>query len=583
MATFIRLVDYDSSEEKEKEFFNSNNFYTVNNLNNLKKIPRSPIAYWASNKTIDIFDKHKNLEKIVDLRSGISTGDNDRFYRFWFEPKINDILFNGTEEITTIDNEIKQKEKWVIIITGGENRKWYGNQESVLNLQNNAYEIRNSDNNYRLRTTKYYFLKGITWSRISSDTIAFRLKTTNVTFGENSPSLFIKGKEEYYLSILNSKVTHHFLSYINPTLSFQVIDLARIPIIEDKITETSAISEKCIVISRDEWNSQEISWDFVKNDLISHKPEIKKLSHAYKNYCEYWKEKFFQLHKNEEELNKIFIEIYGLQDELTPDVPLEDITILNDETEIKNKELVFKKEIIIKQFISYSVGCMFGRYSLDKEGLILANQGETINEFHQKITNPRFTPDDDNIIPVLGDEYFKDDIIDRFKEFLRVTFDRETLAENLDFIADAFERNKNETSEQTLRRYFVNQFFYDHCKMYKNRPIYWLFTSGPEKAFNALIYMHRYNRELLAKMRMDYLHELQSKLEAKKETIVKGSSNGQETTRVQQQLTRLNKQLEELARYDEILKHIADQYIEIDLDDGVKANYKKFTGLVAEI
>jgi type II restriction/modification system DNA methylase subunit YeeA len=590
MPTFVRLVDYNSSIEKEREFFNDYNLFKIDNQEIFYNIPGNPIAYWATKKIRNIFSKSQILKNFAESKQGLITGDNDKFLRFWTEVNYNSIGFGINKNSET---KILNK-KWYPYNKGGECRKWYGNNGFLVNWKNDGEEIKKFvDEKGKMRSrpqnTEDYFKEGITWTAVaSSSSFGVRTQIKGTIFSNAGMAIFPNDEVRIFLtSLLNSKICLNFLSIISLTINFNAGDLGKIPVlIPESISEKILIEKltnECMNISKNEWDSYECSWDFKTNPLINGNDQQKTIKDAVNKYCSYWSEKFYQLHENEEELNRIFIDIYDLNDELTPNIPLEDITILNDETKIKNNEIHFNKDVIIKQFISYSIGCMFGRYSPDKEGLILANQGETIEDFNKKVTNPSFTPDDDNIIPVLSDEYFKDDIVDRFKEFLRVTFGKETLAENLDFIADALERNKNETSEQTTRRYFLSQFFSDHCKMYNNRPIYWLFTSGPKKAFNALIYMHRYNKELLAKMRVDYLNELQSKLDAKKETLKTNSSDNQEKNRKQQQLIKLNKQLEELTKYHDLLKHVADQYIEIDLDDGVKVNYEKFKGLVEEI
>jgi type II restriction/modification system DNA methylase subunit YeeA len=586
MPTFICLVDYDSSLEKMNEFFNTNNYFFKKKQSDFLELPGAPISYRTTEKIKNIFRDNQKLGNVADFKTGITTGDNNIFMRHWFEVDISSISFHSEN----INESIFNKSRWFPCKSGGVFRKWYGNNDLVVDYENNGYKIKNfiDDNGKRkstIRNEKYYFKESISWSKISSEKINVRFYSSGFLFDAVGLSAFGEHTQLLYiLAFLNSKISNLLLNCLKEGLSVLVGNLVDLPIIFSLKKEKIIINyvNNSIDISREYWDTQETSWNFQKNSLI-YKSDSKKIKEVYDNYCIYWKEKFLKLHKNEEDLNKLFIDIYELKNELTPEVLLKDITILKDETEIKNNELVFKRDVIIKQFISYAIGCMFGRYSPDKEGLILANQGETIEDFNQKVTNPSFTPDDDNIIPVLGDEYFKDDVVDRFKEFLRVTFGKETFAENLDFIADALEKNKNETSEQTIRRYFVNQFFHDHCKMYKNRPIYWLFTSGPEKAFNVLIYMHRYNRELLAKMRVDYLHELQSKLETKKTTLITSASDSLEKNRKHQQLIKLNKQLEELTKYDDLLKHIADQYMEIDLDDGVTVIYEKFKGLVAEI
>jgi type II restriction/modification system DNA methylase subunit YeeA len=503
------------------------------------------------------------------------TGDNKRFLRYWFEISNNKTGFG-------FENNVKAEEsgkKWFPYNKGGEYRKWYGNNDYVVNWENDGYEIKENtkqtypqlgDNlGWKISNEPYYFRKGITWTLTSSSKFGVRYKTEGFIFDVNGMSLFPHNKDmEYITAFMSSIVCFDLLRIINPTIAFQVGDIAKLPIIfpysEETRTNINHITKSCIDISREEWNSRDTSWDFKKNELLRRKTSDK-IKDAYNNYCVYWKEQFFKLQSNEEELNRIFIDIYDLSDEMTPDVALADITILKEESEIKDGELVFKKEVIVKQFISYAIGCMFGRYSLDKEGLILANKGENIKDFLAKVPAPSFMPDDDNIIPVLEDEYFKDDIVSRFKEFLKVTFGAESLAENLDFIAGALSKTKKggESSEKIIRDYFLKSFFKDHARTYQKRPIYWLFTSGKGRGFNALVYMHRYDKTLLAKMRTDYLLELEAKLDARIAML-------SESARDKQEKERLAKLMQELAAYDEKLNNKALAFIDIDLDDGVK-------------
>ena len=332
------------------------------------------------------------------------------------------------------------------------------------------------------------------------------------------------------------------------------------------------LTQENIDISKEEWDSRETSWDFKINELFKHKDDSNKLEIAYKNYCAYWKEKFLKLHKNEEELNQLFIDIYNLNDELNNKVPLDEITILKEESEIKDDQLVFKKEVIVRQLLSYIVGCVFGRYNPEKQGRILANQGETVKDFP---IQSKFKPDVDNIIPINDKDYFPDDIVGKVKEFLKTYFGNNNITENLDFIASGIKGAGS--SEEKIRRYFLKDFFSDHCRTYNKKPIYWLFTSGKNQGFNAIIYMHRYNKELLAKMRMDYLHVLQDRIDAKISMIK------EDDARSQRDKEELMKQFEEMKKYDELLNHKSSEYIEIDLDDGVTINHDKFKGLVEAI
>ncbi|BDY12477.1 hypothetical protein HCR_07890 [Hydrogenimonas cancrithermarum] len=339
------------------------------------------------------------------------------------------------------------------------------------------------------------------------------------------------------------------------------------------------LTQQNIDISKEEWDSRETSWDFRINELIRMKNEVLKaesckLEDAYNAYCEYWREKFFQLHTNEEELNRLFIDIYGLQDELTPEVPLEDITILKNEAKIIDGELIFQKDEIVKQLVSYAVGVMFDRYSLDHVGLHIADMGVSLEEANAKfdISHPTFEADDDNIIPVLEDDYFDDDIVGRFHAFLKAAFGEEYLEENIRFVEEALGKS--------LRRYFVKDFYEDHIKRYKKRPIYWM-VSSPKHAFNALFYMHRYRPDIFARIQTGYLHEYMAKLEAKladaRRVALDESSSARDKKAAQKEITRIEKALKELRAFDnDALSHYAAQSIEIDLDDGVKVNYCRF-------
>jgi len=569
MATFIRLTDFKLRNEKEREFFNKANRYIVEQQDVFFEIPGNPIAYWLNKKEIECFKEGVILEKHIDITgSQHITADNDRFLKHLWE--IN-------------KNNVGRGRRWVFYNKGGEYKKWYGNIELVVDWSENAINFYKSNKTSNLLQEKYRFKNGLTWTATTSKNFNCRYLPNVCIFDKKGPSAFPTNLDNlfYFISFLNTIIADKLLACLSTTMDYQNIDIQRLPIIFPESEETKiridSLSQFCINISKEEWDSRETSWDFTTNELLRHKT-TNRIEDAYNTFCAYWKEQFLKLHANEVELNRIFIDIYDLADELTPDVPLENISILKTESEIKDGELVFKKEILVKQFISYAVGCMFGRYSPDKEGLILANQGETIKDFREKVPKASFMPDEDNIIPILEDEYFPDDIVGRFKEFLKVTFGAESLAENLEFIAGALSKSKkgSESPEKVIRDYFLKSFFKDHVKMYKKRPIYWLFTSGKGRGFNALVYMHRYNRETLAKMRTDYLLKLEDKLDARMGML--GDSAGDK-----QERGKLNKQIEELAKYDEVLNNKALEFIDIDLDDGVVVNYAKFEGLVGNI
>jgi len=557
MATFIRLVDYESSEEKEKEFFNPKNKFIVAKRGNFLKIHENLIAYKITSDEQNL-KKYQN-ENVVKITSKIGCQPGSELIFFWWEV----IQFN-------VQN------RYIPYNKGGIYRKWYGNQFWILDYGEDGKNVINKEG--QMSNQRYYKRPHISWTRVSSK-LNLRYYPSGFIFDNTAPSIFENLR--YFLTYLNSNVGEHnrLLKYSGTKIeSGHINGISPIETSEEIKSQIDHLAQQCIDISKEEWDSRETSWDFTTNELLRHKTTTR-IEDAYNTYCTYWKDQFFKLHANEEELNRIFIDIYDLADELTPDVPLEDITILKTESEIKDGELVFKKETIVKQFISYSVGCMFGRYSPDKEGLILANQGETIEDFKEKVPDASFMPDDDNIIPILEDEYFTDDIVGRFKDFLKVTFGAENLTENLEFIAGALSKSKkdSESSEKTIRDYFLKSFFKDHIKMYKKRPLYWLFTSGKGRGFNALVYMHRYDKETLAKMRIDYLLELKSKLEAKVDML---TSDSAKDTRERE---KLRAQIDELAAYDVKLNDKAHAYIDIDLDDGVVVNYAKFEGLVGKV
>ena len=554
-----------------------------------KKIPRSPIAYWSSGKLFEIFRKENPLEDYAEIKLGISPGNTNKFLKFWSEVFWDDIGLSVKSRNETFTNRIK----WYPCNKGGAFCKWYGNREYIMNWEKDGEEIVNyRDESGKLlsrpQNLDYQFKEHISWSRITASSISFRIYNSGMLFTDSAAGIFSKCNHKYYLlSLLNSKIIQNVMKYINPTLNYQPGDISKLPIIFTKPEETKSkidlLTQECIDISKEEWDSHETSWDFKINELLHHKT-TGCIEEAYNNYCTCWKEEFFKLHADEEELNRIFTDIYDLADEMSPEVSLEEITILKNEAEIKDGKLTFKKDVIFKQFISYAIGCMFGRYSPEKEGLILANKGEKLTDFKEKVPVASFLPDEDNIIPILDDEYYTDDIVNRFKEFLKLTFGAETLSENLDFIAGALSK-KGEAPEKVIRNYFLKDFYSDHLKMYKKRPIYWLFTSSEKgKVFNALVYMHRYDKTTLAKMRIDYLLDFESKLDAQRPLLEKEIiQNSKNRGKAETELAKLNKKIDELIKYDELLQHKADQMIEIDLDDGVVENYKKFEGLVGKI
>jgi len=562
------------------------NFYRASAAD-FKKIPGSPIAYWASKNILSLFSNLPKLSTFTETREGLTTGNNDLFLRLWHEVTFNRIGFN----IQSNAEAISSSYRWFIYIKGGDFRRWSGNYEFIVNWENDGEMMKSfaDPQTGRIRSHNYNgdyaFIKGFTWSGISSGTFAVRHVPEGYMFDAKAPMGFPKDTSNlcYYEAFLNSKITNAFLKMLAPTLDFKLGHILNLPYHKDLPLKVKETAERNVEISKYDWDSYETSWDFTTLPLLQPEYYQSTLRETYTELRAHWKEMTLEMQRLEEENNRIFIEAYGLQDELTPEVPLSEITLTcnphyrynGDRSEEELEALLLTDTI--KEFISYAVGCMFGRYSLDKPGLVLANQGEEIEDYLEQVPEPSFTPDADNIIPILEDEYFEDDIVGRFKEFLKVTFGEDTLSENLDFIAEALGSNGKKSSEAVIRDYFLKSFYKDHVKMYKKRPIYWLFKSGKGRAFNALIYMHRYNKETLAMMRTDYLLELEGKLDAKREMIK--SDIGKDA----QEKARLGKMIDEIMKYDELLKNKADEYIEIDLDDGVKVNYAKFKGLVEKI
>lgn len=577
VSTFVKLNKYNSSELKHEEFFKESNKIKIE-MQLLKKIPGMPISYWISDTIRDLFSKHRSLDDFAEPRGGLSTNDNTKFLRSWHEVCMNQCNFHAI----SLEDAQKSKKRWFPLNKGGGNKKWYGLRDVLVDYENDGKRLKElATHLYKsysrtLKNIPFYFKKQIGWTALSS-VMSARYYEEGFVFGAGGSGAFPKDEElVYLLSFFNSKIFIDLLRIINPSLNLNSGDIRKLPIVfpsEDSIRlKIDLLTQECIDISKEEWDSRETSWDFKINELFKHKEDSNKIEIAYKNYGTYWKEKFFKLHKNEEELNQLFIDIYDLNDELNNKVPLDEITILKEESEIKDDQLVFKKEVIVKQLLSYIVGCIFGRYNPEKEGLILANQGETVKDFP---IQSKFKPDVDNIIPINDRDYFQDDIVGKVKEFLKTYFGNNNITENLDFIASGLKGAGS--SEEKIRRYFLNDFFSDHCKTYNKKPIYWLFTSGKNQGFNAIIYMHRYNKELLAKMRMDYLHVLQDRVDAKISMIK------DDDARAQREKEDLMKQFEEMKKYDELLNHKSSEYIEIDLDDGVTINYNKFKGLVETI
>lgn len=581
------------------------NEYAVNNQKFVKSKDFA-ILYNLSNSLYDVYQNSTPLYDIAPTKQGLATSDNDRFLREWYEVDYAKIGFGCKKA---------EDYKWYPCNKGGSYRKWYGNFNKIINWENDGFEIKEyAKKLYKsfTRTIKnipLYFKPGITWNSLAKE-LGCRIVPDGFIFETKGSMMFPEEKNILYiLGLTNSKIINIVARVISPTLDFHEGPVGKLPIIvnENIRGNVEKLVKDNIDISRDDWDSFETSWDFQIHPLIKNMTGqyIRDLNEKKNFYLhsvfDDWKHRveirFDKLKENEEELNRIFIDVYGLQDELTQEVEDKDITIRKAD-----------KEREIKSLISYAVGCMFGRYSLDKDGLIYAGgdfdsvyqkfkkkdggwAGASLSNY--KILNDNgneielsFEVDNDNVIPITDEAYFGDDIVERFKKFIKVAYGEKTLNENLDFIAEALGKKGTETSEDTIRRYFLNDFFNDHVKTYQKRPIYWLFDSGKKNGFKALIYMHRYNENLIPKVRLDYLHRVQTTYEKLLSDVnYKLTTDLSMTDKkaAQNRQADLNAKLNEIKEYDEKIAHIANQRISIDLDDGVKVNYEKFKDILAKI
>lgn len=548
-GTYARLVGIVGENEKRDAFLSHQNLY-VSCADNFSKIPGIPVAYWVSEKVYSDF-QNTLLGDIAPTKKGLDTGNNDRFLRYWFEINYNKLGIDFSSSIDFTNSTMK----WAPHDKGGEYRRWYGNKEWVINWENDGCELRNSKAN--LRSERFYFHNAITWCSLSSGKISFRYSDYGAISNTAGSSLYPNEKmTNNLLGLLNTKVAQYLLDIVSPTLNYSAGQVSLIPIVLSRNSNENEYVKDNINLSKEDWDSFETSWDFKTHPLIKPVPFISEAFAQWSDECE---KRFTQLKSNEEELNRIFIDIYGLQDELTPEVEDKDVTV-------RRADLTRD----IKSLVSYAVGCMFGRYSLDVEGLAYAG-GEWDGSKYKT-----FIPDPDNCIPVTDEEYFRDDIVVRFVDFIRTVYGADTLEENLTFIADALGTRGN-TSRERIRNYFLNDFIKDHIKMYQKRPIYWMFDSGKQNGFRALVYMHRWNADTTGNVRVEYLHKLQRiyENEIRQSQDVAETGSGREVSAAQKRIEKLTKQLKETHDFDEKIAHLALSRIDIDLDDGVKVNYEK--------
>ena len=602
-GSYVRLVDGKSEAEKELALLEAIRnpscdwFYSAS-TENINRIPGSPIAYWLSEKLLESFEKLPALRSVADPRQGLATSDNNRFVRFWHEASINKVGFYCKSREAALDS----RKKWFPFNKGGSFRKWAGNYELIVNWESDGKEIKESilskysylkTPDFVAKNPQFYFRSGLSWSALSSGLFSLRVQPEGFIFADKGQAMFPYEEKDKLplLGVMNSVVATKFLESISPTLDFNLGYIAKVPVsLSGSITKTV---EKLVDIYREDWDSYEFSWDF-KAPVLSLCKQSCSLRESYFDIRESMKELVVKAHELEVENNRKVISIYGLESEVDENVKISDISLTCNpayryglkKSEI-NIEISFLEDLV-KDLISYASGCMFGRYSLDKEGLILANQGDTLEDYLKIIPSPSFMPDDDNVIPLIDFEgdWFEDDISERFKQFLKVTFGENNYSENLAFIEEAIGKD--------IKRYFVKDFYADHVKRYKKRPIYWMFSSGSYGkmgSFNVLIYMHRYRPDTVSVVLNDYLREFRTKLIARKESYeqveISVSASPKEKTQAIKSVAKIDKVIDEINDYErDILYPLAGKKMEIDLDDGVKHNYplfgkalKKVTGL----
>ena len=589
-GTYCRLIEPTSQQGKADMFISGQNQYRVGQIS-FSKIPGVPVAYWISPEVLKLFDE-RTVGSIADAKSGMTTTDNTRFLRLWEEVNCQKIGFGYSNIADTQD----MKYKWFPFCKGGDFRRWAGNESFVVNWFNNGEEIRvaaEGATGGRLVNIDCALRECLVWTKISSANISLRMKKQGIFFSDAAPGVFANRETLYYLlALLNTKYANEIIKLINPTLNFVPGAVSSVPVKKDEKNKGKIIeiAEENVQLSEQDWDSFETSWDFKKHPLLQNVSTISEAFNQWQAECD---GRFNKLKTNEEELNRIFIDIYGLQDELTPEVEDKDVTV---------RKADLQRDI--KSLLSYAVGCMFGRYSTYKDGLLFAGEPYSLQAFVDKmndrpgtisaeelertyrnegiVVDEMFFPDADNVIPITDEEYLDDDIVSRLCAWLKVVYGADTLEANLDYIAKAL-GNKGSTSREIIRNYFLNDFFKDHCQTYSvtgsgKRPIYWLFDSGKQNGFKALVYLHRYTPDTIGNLRIDYLHKMQRVYESeinRMQDMMDHSGNAREVAAASKRKDKLAKQLKECREYDEKISHLALSRIELDLDDGVKVNYRK--------
>ena len=576
-GSYIRLSDFRGADQqgpKTLEAIRNKNcswFFTAK-PDEFKKIPGSPFLYWVSEKFSTSFSLLPNLDEKVLFRQGMATSDNERFLRYFYEINFN--KFNAS--CSSPENLVDAKEKWFPYSKGGGYRKWYGFNEQVVNWENNGREMKEftatlpQGMNVRLKSRDYFCKRNVTYSALSSSLFSCRLNEHGFLFGTGGNCLFDEINLNGSLCLLNSKIGEMYLAALSPTLNFGMVDVKRVPFKLHKSTD--AISSKTVQIAKQDWDSFETSWDFQLFPVIQKIHKSNCLSASWDSWSDHTIQQIFNLKTLEEENNRLFIDAYGLQNEISPEVSEEQIILARAD-----------REKDCQRLISYAIGCMMGRYSLDEPGLIYAHAGNVGFEPGRYAT---FPADADGIVPITDELWFADDAPSRIREFLRAVWGQGTLEENMAWLAESLGTKASETPDETIRRYIADKFFKDHLQTYKKRPIYWLFSSGKQGAFQALVYLHRYHEGTLARLRAEYVVPLTGKIQSRIDMLQKDAAAASSTAarnKLAKEVEKLKKKHAELLAYDEQLRHYADMRITLDLDDGVKVNYGKFGDLLAEV
>lgn len=573
-TSFCRVVDERTSELKSDVLRKGGGRYD-RSLSEFSSIPGKPIAYWLEKQLIQKFSEGNLLHEVAQPRQGMATADNERFLRYWHEVDVSRIGFGKS---SSIEAEASG-EKWFPYNKGGRFRKWYGNNHFVVNWSANGLDIKSfTDSSGRqrsaVRNETFYFRKGITWTTTTSSELAVRLSPTGFLFDVKGSSLFPSDEKILpLLGFLGSKVADHIMGALNPTMEFQVGNMSNLPILPELFGSEGGIAgkvERCVELSKANWDQYEVSWDFQTLDFVPFSSESSEsLPSCLRRRQQDRASQLVELEQCEISIDRYVCDLYEMTD------------LFDGERASPwvQPDCKFDSE----RLISFAIGCMMGRYSLDAPGLIYAHAG---NEGFDPSRYETFPADDDGIVPITDEAWFDDDGANRIREFVCVAWGEETEAENMAWLAESLGSKASESADDTIRRYLSRDFYKDHLQTYKKRPIYWLFSSGKHKAFEALVYLHRYNAGTLSRMRMEYVVPLQSRMQARIDNLeqdIQSSTSSAEQKRFQKQKDKLIKQLDELRRYDENLRHYADQRITLDLDDGVKVNYGKFGDLLAQV